>query len=144
MRLARQYAISDRKIYRLTFNSPSAIAIDRLHSDNSFDVAISMSAIPQAVGMQVESGVPTSSIVAPYTPDNIGTAAKAVDFNSGNQVFFQPDGAGRDASGKVVSGVIYVSISGQLASARAVTLFGSTGRIKAWKIQNQNGVWQWQ
>ena len=142
MRLARQYAISDRKIYRLTFNSPSGIALDRQNADGTF-TPMSISIIPQTVAFQCESGIPTTSAT---TPNGIGVGTVPIDFGVGDsiQIFFQPDGAGRDSLGRIANGVVYTSISGKLSSARAVTLFGSTGSIKSWKLLNVNGTWTWQ
>jgi Tfp pilus assembly protein FimT len=146
MRLARQYAISDRKIYRLTFTSPSGIALNRMKTDSvTTDPSTndSVSTIPTTVKFQCEPGIPTTPAT---TPNGIGLGTNPIDFGvtDTNTILFQPDGAGRDSLGRIANGVIYTSISGQLASARAVTVFGSTGNIKAWKLVNVNGTWTWQ
>jgi type II secretory pathway pseudopilin PulG len=149
MRLARQYAISERQIYRLTFTGPNSILLNRMQSDSitlNPSNNDSASYIPTTVAFQCDSNIPTSQTSAPTTPNAIGQGAIAIDIgqSDGNQIFFQPDGSARDALGRLANGVVYTSISGQSASARAVTVFGSTGSIKSWKLFNMNGTWTWQ
>jgi Tfp pilus assembly protein FimT len=146
MRLARQYAISDRRIYRLTFTAPQSISLNRMASDSvTLDPSPndSTSVVPQTVAFQCEPGVPTTPSTV---PNGIGNGAIALDLGvaDNNFMFFYPDGAGRDVLGRIANGVVYTSVSGQLASARAVTVFGSTGSIKSWKLVNVGGNWQWQ
>jgi len=41
--------------------------------------------------------------------------------------------------------LVYMARTGQLTSSRAVSLLGTTGRIKGWQLQvNANGTKQWQ
>jgi hypothetical protein len=139
MREARQSAVSDRKVYLLTFTAPGTIALALVNSDGT-TTAISSVNIPTNVTFHCEAGIPTTSAT---TPDGFGLGVLAIDFNGSNVIYFQPDGAGRDSLGRVANGVIYVSISGQLESAHAVDLFGSTGRIKTWSIYQTVGTWAW-
>ncbi|SRR5579871_134023 len=154
MRVARQDAISKRLVYRLTFNAPSGIVLDQLLSTTSYvsGVAttvttitnVSNDSIPGQVSFQILSGTPQdqdgfcSCAVPPCT-----CPTQAVDFNAGTQIYFQPDGAGRDANGKLCNGVVYTAISGDMASQRSVTVWGSTGRITLYKLFNGPNGYYW-
>jgi Tfp pilus assembly protein FimT len=141
MRTARQLAISDRRVFRISFTAPRQIEIHRVDPGTGALTKVGESFLPPRIEFRCESGIPTSSSA---TPDNFGAGAVAIDFNSQTAVFFQPDGAGRDSVGRISNGLVYMARSGALASARAVTLFGSTGRIRSWKLINSGGTWTWQ
>ena len=108
-------------------------------------------ALPPDVTYQVEPGMPTSPTVAPTTPDGFGTGANTFDFEQiagggGTTIYFYPDGSAQDAGpngGNVNNGVVYMGIPGQLATCRAVTLWGYTGRVRGWRLINVSNVWKW-
>jgi hypothetical protein len=56
---------------------------------------------------------------------------------------FMPDGSAQDTLGNIDSGVVYLGRVGELTSMRAVTVFGSTGRIRGWRLVPQGGGTQW-
>jgi hypothetical protein len=68
----------------------------------------------------------------PDTPDAFGRT-KALDFGSSTFVRFTPDGTLTDQDGGVVNGTVYMAQAGATRSARAITVLGSTGRIRAYK-----------
>jgi len=84
------------------------------------------------------------------TPDNLGNGNVAIDFDrvaggSGTTIFFQPDGSALDAAGRPNDRVIYVARPNELNSARAITLLGTTGRIRGWRLGTKSGggvVWE--
>jgi hypothetical protein len=137
MRQARQSALTDRRIYVLTFTAPSTVLTERVEQDGTRSVIQSLS-LASNVQFRVEPGIPTSGS---ETPDGFGSGSLAIDFNGSNQVFFQPDGSARDTSGRLNNGVIYLARPGDLSSARAITLFGATGRIKGWRLSAL--AWHW-
>jgi hypothetical protein len=50
-----------------------------------------------------------------------------------------------DAFGLVNDGVIYVARPGDLSGARAITLLGTTGRIRGWRLGPKPGggvIWE--
>jgi prepilin-type N-terminal cleavage/methylation domain-containing protein len=166
MRLARQAAISNRLVYRLSFYAPSGIVLDQLVTDTVMVSGapsitttvnnISNDSVPSTVSFQILSGTPVdldgfcsclpSPGICSCTPQPSGTPlvpTVAIDFNGSNQIFFQPDGAGRDANGKICNGVVYSAISGQLLSSRVVTVWGSTGQIKLYKLFASAGGYYW-
>ena len=46
-------------------------------------------------------------------------------------------------SGNFNSGVVYMSRPGDLYSSRAVSIFGTTGRVRGWRLLKQGGVNKW-
>jgi Tfp pilus assembly protein FimT len=140
MRQARQSAIAERRIYRLAFTSPRFLEVKRVEKDSSRTL-MGQFTLPGTVVFQAEPGIPTG---ASKTPDQFGTGSVAIDFNNGGGViYFQPDGSARDEGGRTASGVIYLARPGDLPQSRAVTLFGTTGRIKGWRLTRRAGEWAW-
>ncbi|MGH9698232.1 MAG: pilus assembly FimT family protein [Candidatus Acidiferrales bacterium] len=73
---------------------------------------------------------------APDTPDNFGKGAPlffgGAAYLPGSNVQFQSDGTFADANGNPINGSIFMSIAGYAPSSRAITILGTTGRIKSW------------
>lgn len=137
MRQARQTALANRRVYVLTFVAPSTIRMERIEQDAS-RTQIQSVTLAANVQFRIEPGIPVGS---GQTPDHLGNGSLAIDLNGSNQVYFQPDGSGRDASRRLENGVIYLARPGQLMTARAITLFGATGRIKGWRLSAL--AWHW-
>jgi hypothetical protein len=49
-------------------------------------------------------------------------------------IYFQPDGSAQDANSNINNGVVYIARPGDLASSRAITLWGATGRLRGWRL----------
>jgi len=161
MRAARQSAITNRLVYRMTFNtSPSSIAIDQLvtiTTTSSSTIYVNGEPITTTVPISVTTSVnnisndPLPTTIAfdcepgiPLDPDGFGSGVLPVDFSSSNQIFFQPDGSGRDATGKLVNGVVYLAVPGVIGTSRSVTLWGSTGQIHMYKLYSTTSGYYWQ
>ena len=152
MRQARQAAVDERRVYRITLQAPGNIITELLPRGNAgcaYNAPIPKrtSTLPPDLQFRAEPGIPT----APgQTPDGFGTGANAIDFDidfggSGNQIYFQPDGSAQDNLCRVNNGLVYIARPGQLQTSRAVSLLGTTGRVKGWRlILNPNGTKQWQ
>jgi hypothetical protein len=166
LRLARQYAVSNRVQYRLTFNAPSGIVLDQLITTTTIVSGapsvtttvtnVSSDSIPSTVSFQILGGMPEDPdgfcsclpppgvcSCAPQSNGGVSPPTVAIDFNGTNQIFFQPDGAGRDVNGKLCNGVVYSAISGDMGSARTITVWGSTGQIKMYKLYASSGGYYW-
>lgn len=100
--------------------------------------------IPVDVSFAVQTGFPANA------PDSFGTGVSAIDFGQAlagepmNYVVFMPDGSAQDSLGNFNSGVVYLSqTSGGLYASRAVTVWGATGRIRGWRLNQQAGgpIW---
>ena len=163
LRVARQRAIAERKQYIVCFGvaapagaltplgAPTAQSIQLFRWDAgtalSSAAQISNIKLPTDMQMQVMVGLPNT---AATVPDGFGNGGVAIDFDQGvagggikNQVMFMPDGSAHDVNGNWNSGVIYVLRPGDLYSARAVTLYGATGRIRGWRLLTSPGGAKW-
>jgi type II secretory pathway pseudopilin PulG len=156
MRRAHERAIDDRRIYRFTFVAPQTIQLD-VGTPANVQARITGSAaafaqaqpplvLPQSIQFLAVPGIP---VAAGAVPDGFGTGATAIDFDVDNgggqtQIYFQPDGRALDAQNRLNNGVVYIADPNQLLSSRAVSLYGSTGRVKAWSLlKNADGSVRW-
>ena len=155
LRRAHERAIDERRIYRVTFVTPQTIQLDVGQVGNvattitgsspAFVQAKSPLLLPTGIQFIVVAGIPTS---AAATPDGLGSGANAIDFDvenggAGTQVYFQPDGRALDGANRLNDGVVYMAEPNNLFSSRAVSLFGSTGRVKGWFLTSTGGVNGW-
>jgi len=147
MRRARDAAVTERRIYVVSFTAPGTIAVTQ---NTTSGTSLVTSTLPTDVPFDVETGVPTSPTTPMGTPDGFGSAKNAIDFDvnvgSGGQttVYFYPDGSAHDSGGIVTNGVVYLARKGDLMSSRAVTLWGTTGRLRGWRLYtNSKGVVYW-
>jgi prepilin-type N-terminal cleavage/methylation domain-containing protein len=105
-------------------------------------VSVNSFELPFDVQFQAVAGLPNPG------PDNWGTGARAIDFNQGvglgglTYVMFMPDGSSQDELGNSNSGVVYIARAGVLSSSRAVTVFGTTGRVRGWRLNGAAWVEQ--
>jgi len=154
LRSYRSLAITQRHRYIVAFTAPGTITISYWGTGVPVapaPVVVETLTLPQDVQFMVQAGIPTS---AATVPDGFGSGATAIDFGQGlgvgslNYVMFMPDGSSQDQSnpagyGNINSGVIYLGRPGQLLSMRAITVFGSTGRIRGWRLYPSGGGTQW-
>jgi len=162
LRVARQRAITERKQYIVCFGiaapagaltpmgAPTAQSIQMFRWDAgtalSAATQISANTLPSDIQFQAVGGLPNSPATV---PDGFGNATTAIDFDQGvagaiaNQVMFMPDGSAHDTNGNWNNGIIYVGRTADLYSARAVTLYGATGRIRGWRLISFGGAPKW-
>lgn len=146
LRRARDQASADMRVYVVTFTAPGTITV----TQNTVGGPLLITTVlPSDITFSVQAGYPSSPTVAPLTPDSFGTGAIAIDLDEGigiagvTSVYFYPDGTAQDISGNYASGVVYLGRPGDLYSSRAVTLWGTTGRIRGWRLYNPGGVNTW-
>jgi hypothetical protein len=102
-------------------------------------VTVATFALPPDIQFAVQTGFPVPA------PDSFGTGGTAIDFDQGmglgsqNYIMFMPDGSSQDTLGNYNSGVLYLTRPGDLYSSRAVSVFGTTGRVRGWRLYNQGG-----
>ena len=102
-------------------------------------VTVATYTLPPDIDFQVQAGFPAAA------PDSFGTGTNAIDFDQGmglgsqNYIMFMPDGSSQDTLGNYNSGVLYMNRTGDLYSSRAVSVFGTTGRVRGWRLYNQSG-----
>jgi prepilin-type N-terminal cleavage/methylation domain-containing protein len=136
IRRARDQAAADMRVYVVTFTPPGTITVTQ---NTTTGPVLLTTVLPQDITFHVEPGLPTSPTAPPTTPDGFGTASNAIDFDQGvglggaTSIYFQPDGTAMDINGNINNGVVYMGRVGDLPSSRAITLWGSTSRIRGWR-----------
>ena len=146
MRRARDQAAADMRVYVVTFTTPGTITITQ---NSTTGPVLITTVLPTDVTFHLEAGLPNSPTQAPTTPDGFGTAQFPIDFDQGvgaggsNVIYFQPDGTAVDINGNINNGVLYMARVGDLYSSRAVTLWGTTGRIRGWRLMPNGGGSMW-
>ena len=146
LRAARQMAVDQRVTTVVTFTTPGTIRTDMIKGGVTTNVT--QISFPSDVAFTAISGIPNTSAT---TPDGFGIGNNAIDFDQGfsatpgTVVYFYPDGSAQDTKGNFNNGVAYIAHPGDLRSSRAVSLFGSTGRIRGWTlVKNSSGAYIWQ
>ncbi len=71
----------------------------------------------------------------PDTADAFG-AGSALDFDGATRVIFNSDGMLVDPAGTTINGTIFLAAPNDQFATRAVTILGSTGRVRAYKRLN--------
>jgi type II secretory pathway pseudopilin PulG len=164
LRRARDQAAGDMRIYVVTFanntNAPSTITVQWLGTGSTTcnfsptGVTLVQTVLPADITFATQSGqFPTSNsyTAPPTTPDAFGTASAAIDldvingtsYSGTTSVCFNPDGTATDQYGNLAGGVVYLTRANDVYSSRAITLYGSTGRIRGWRLYNNSGVNSW-
>src|SRR5215831_8155999 len=136
LRLAREFAMDRRRVHRVTFTAPRTVTVIRQEIGGNPDVTVSQLDLPSDTQFYQQTGISP-------TPDQFSTSS-AVDFGGSTTVYFNPDGSAVDSAGTLVNGIVYVANPGKLETSRAVTLFGATGRVKAFRLRAIEGTWEWQ
>jgi len=150
MRQARDTAVAQRQIYIVTLSPPIAPSVlyQITITQASTGTVTNTYFLPSDVGFTTLPGIPTLSIGFPQTPDGFGVGTTAIDFDQGiaggvkNVVYFYPDGSAQDAVGNINNGVAYVALlgnTGYFKTSRAITLWGATGRLRAWRLESTVG-----
>lgn len=137
MDTARARATSMRRVYAVTFTLPGKITVT-----DAVDATVPpvlTASLPDDVSFDAELGIPATNATA---PDRLGNGQPdgpicfdiGVTVNCSNTFLFYPDGSARDAAGNINNGVVYIARPGELASSRAVTLYGLSGRVRGWRM----------
>lgn len=99
--------------------------------------------LPRDVNFSLQTGA------AP--PDGLPVGVNAIDFESQpgvplNYIVFMPDGSAQDSVGNLSSGIVYIARpSGNQYTSKAISVMGSTGRIRGWFLDQQAGpIWEQQ
>ena len=145
LRNYRNQSITQSKRYILTFTAPGTITVQYWGVGvpvSPAPVTVATFSLPTDIQFAVQGGLPAPG------PDGFGAGGTAIDFDQGmgagsqNYIMFMPDGSSQDTLGNYNSGVLYLSRPGELYSSRAVSVFGTTGRVRGWRLVNQAGP-QW-
>lgn len=143
LRVARQLAISQRRTVQVQFNTaatPQTISYTILPRPGSADPAQApvVSTLPRQAAFTQESGVPD-------TPMAFGTCSSAgicIGGVSGGPAIMEFTSTGQftDSTGvNTLNGTVFIGIPGQNKTARAVTVMGSTGRVRPYSWMGASG-----
>lgn len=151
LRHYREVAIAQRQRYIVSFAAPGTITISYWGVGVPVapaPVVVQTLTLPPDVQFAVQAGMPNSPATV---PDSFGSGITAIDFGQGlglgsqTSVMFMPDGSSQDALGlgNYNSGILYIGRQGELQSMRAITVFGTTGRIRGWRLNQTAGGLVW-
>lgn len=124
LRRGRHLALAQRRNIEIRFVDPNQIQLVRHEVPNGTTV-LSTVTLDNSVQFLQFSGVPD-------TPDAFGNGS-AVDFGDAGALIFLTDGTLVDDQSQPVSGSIFLGLTGHPETARAVTVLGATGRIRAYR-----------
>lgn len=125
---AHELAISQRRYMRLNFIAPNLVQIIREDTVNTTTLLYSV-VLEGGVTFTVPTMIPVTD-----TPDAMGVAnANGINFGAAVNVKFSPDGTMVNQDGAITNGTICTQIPGATLSARAVTVLGSTGRVRGFR-----------
>jgi Tfp pilus assembly protein FimT len=149
-RQAREYAITYRRYVQITFpnytangttaNNQIAITVKNSLTPpyNQADVLLTTVSLSGTVNFQVIKGIPDS-------PDGFGNATPVnfagTDGGPATGMFFQADGTFVNLAGNFINGSVFLGQNQTASTARAVTVLGTTGRIRAYNINGAGTGW---
>ncbi|HVZ21726.1 MAG TPA: prepilin-type N-terminal cleavage/methylation domain-containing protein [Vicinamibacterales bacterium] len=128
---AREMAITERRYMEISFVSPNELQVIRHEYPNGTTVIRDV-VFEAGVQYQLTSGVPD-------TPDAYGNDS-ATSFSNATTIEFNTEGALVDSTGNPINGSVFLAIPNEPLSARAVTVQGTTGRVRAYRWNG--GSWQ--
>lgn len=121
---ARENAIRQRRFMRVVLTAPNLIQIVR---EDTTTTTTTLSSV------LIEGGAQFALVNSlPDTPDKFGNGA-AIAFGLVTNVKFSPEGLLVNQDGASANGTAFLAIANQALSARAVTILGSTGRIRGYR-----------
>jgi prepilin-type N-terminal cleavage/methylation domain-containing protein len=145
IRRGHDEAAAERRVFVVTFDNsvtPNTVTISQNDTLAAGGTLLLKTSLPPDITFRTESGIPTTNTGTCPTPDGFGTGGKAIDFDQGvggggaTSIYFYPDGSAHDKplNGYINSGVVYLARQGELYSSRAITVWGTTGRIRGWRL----------
>jgi len=128
LNLARERAIAHRRTVEVTFVGTNSVRLTQ-HDQPSGTTVLSTVPFEGRVQFGLVAGVPD-------TPDGFGNGTP-LQFSSAT-LLFNTDGVLVDTLGAPVNGTVFLLIPNERLSFRAVTVLGSTGRVRGYKWSGAN------
>ena len=129
---ARDMAMAQRRNMEVQFVGGNWVRIIRHEAPGVATTLLRNVALESNATFSIAPGVPD-------TPDAFGAAAP-VAFGGALSIMFGTDGMLIDGNGNPVNGTVFLAIAAQEKTARAVTVLGTTGRVRGYKWFG--GVWK--
>jgi len=121
---ARESAITQRRYVRVVFTSPNLV--QQIREDSTSTTTVLSSVL-------LEGGAAFTLITGlPDSPDHFGNST-AIAFGAVTNVKFAPDGTLVNQDGATANGTAFLALPNRALSARAITILGSTGRIRGYR-----------
>jgi prepilin-type N-terminal cleavage/methylation domain-containing protein len=137
LRLARETAISQRRNVLMQFVGLTAIRTVRQDIGANGVVTgttvLNTVEFENRVQFRLQPGVPN-------TPDGFPVNGTATAFGASPTRMFTSEGTFVDQQGDPLNGTLFLSVPGDPTSARAITIFGPTALIRAWRWNGQEWV----
>lgn len=125
LRTVREQSISQRRLMRVEFLDDSRILVSRIDVPGPGTTVIVDTRLEQNTEFARFPGLPD-------TPDLFGAGA-AVDFGPAATFNFTSEGTFVDQAGDELNGTVFLGLPFQPETAQAVTIFGPTGTVRAWR-----------
>ncbi len=139
MQRARQFSVDARRRTRVTFTTPDTITVDEQAPISQGGAWTQVSTVELPGDMELEIDAATVCSTGPPSPSGTYTTSQVADFSGASQIFFLPNGSAVTSTGIISNGVVYVALPSKVETTRAVTLFGSTGKVKRFKYITGTG-----
>ncbi|MBN2243359.1 MAG: prepilin-type N-terminal cleavage/methylation domain-containing protein [Acidobacteria bacterium] len=124
LRRGRQLAVGNRRAVEIRFPTDDTFQLVQLNIPNG-ETVLNTLVLTNGCRFTLFGGVPDS-------PDFFGNSSP-VDFGGVTPLVFLSDGSLIDNQGNPVNGSVFLGIAGHPETARAVTILGSTGRIRGYR-----------
>lgn len=121
---ARNRAVAERRNFVLTEVSDTELQVERVEVPDGALTVVDI--------LRLEGDQSFIRLDLPDTPDKFG-GVDAINFSGAGPVMFTSDGSLIDAAGDVTNGTIFIGNEQTPETARAITVWGVTGLIRAWK-----------
>lgn len=136
LRVARETAITQRRNVRIEFIGLTAIRTIRqdIGANGVVTGTTTLATVELENNMQfrIEPGLPD-------TPDGFGNSG-AISFGPSPQRMFTSEGTLVNQTGDVINGTVYLGRGGDVASARAISIFGATALLRVWRWDGRRWV----
>lgn len=131
MKLAREFAINQRRAIEIRFTPPNLVRVVRRNIPNG-ETELSSAVLENGTHFMLFAGQPD-------TPDGFGRAS-ATDFGPATAVMFTSDGMFTDQAGNPINGSIFLGQPARPMTSRALTVFGPTARVRVYRWNG--GEWR--
>ncbi len=132
---ARELSITQRHLMEMKFVGNNWVQIVRHETNGVNTTVLSSVALESNVQFALTPGVPD-------TPDAFGANA-AIAFGQAQTILFNTDGTLVDPNGVPINGSVFLAITNQPDATRAITVMGSTGRVRGYKWITNGVVGSW-
>lgn len=132
LRTAREQAISQRRNMLVDFIEGNRLQVSRVDVPGPGTTLLLNARLEQGATFIQFDGVPD-------TPDGFG-GSQAVDFGAADAFTFTSEGTFVDQNGDELNGTVFVGLVNRPETAQAVTIFGPTAYIRAWRWDGSRWV----